>query len=376
MAKKLLYLKDRQATWLELFFDLIFVVALGKVTHFLAHVHHGHLSEGIWFKFILVFIPLWWIWVGHIVYSNRFDADTRPHRLITLFLMSLLILLSVVVGEDINKNYLVFIMIYCIARLFIAGLYFGAAHSYPEKAGFSLKISVFFAIGALISMSSILFKAPIIVLSIFYLGILFDILSPVLFRRFINAIPVDKEHLVERVGLLAIILLGESIISLSNSVTNVTWNIPTIITASLGFSFVCMIWWIYFDSFIFLIKSKFDVNGIAILYSQLLTYMSFAVLANMIRHAILNDLAIDKFRLMAILGMILLYCGKQTAYIINVPEYRYYNIRNTIAVLTIAGLSLLLSTPQYILMGMNVSMMVYIGMNYQAQIKLYGSVQM
>jgi low temperature requirement protein LtrA len=41
MTKKLLYLKDRQATWLELFFDLIFVVALGKATHFLVHVHHG-----------------------------------------------------------------------------------------------------------------------------------------------------------------------------------------------------------------------------------------------------------------------------------------------------------------------------------------------
>ena len=104
--------------------------------------------------------------------------------------------------------------------------------------------------------------------------------------------------------------------------------------------------------------------------------MSFAILANMIGHAIKDDLNIHEFRAMAILGMILLCCGKQTAYIVNVPEYRYYNIRNTIAVLTIAGLSLLLSTAQYILMGMNLSMMVYIGMNYQAQIMLYGSVQM
>ena len=60
----------------------------------------------------------------------------------------------------------------------------------------------------------------------------------------------------------------------------------------------------------------------------------------------------------------------------NVPEYRFYIIRNTIIVLFIAGLSLLLSTPQYILISMSFSMMVYIGMNYQAQIKLYGSVQM
>ncbi len=123
-------------------------------------------------------------------------------------------------------------------------------------------------------------------------------------------------------------------------------------------------------------KSKLDVNGTAILYLQLLTYMSLAILANMIGHAILDDLNINEFRVMAILGMVLLYFGKQTAYIVNVPEYRYYNIRNTIAVLTIAGFSLLLPTPQYILMGMSLSMMVYISMNSQAQIKLYGSVQM
>ncbi len=254
-------------------------------------------------------------------------------------------------------------------------MYFSAARKYPDKAGFASKVGLFFTIGALISMSSALFK-PAVALFVFYNGILFDICSPVLFRRYINAIPADREHLVERVGLLAIILLGESIISMANGISNVTWDMSTIITAGFGFCFVCMLWWIYFDSFIFLIKSKFDVNGIAILYSQLLTYMSLAILANMIGHAVKNDLNINEFRVLAISGMILLYCGKQTAYIVNVPEYRYYNVRNTIAVLTIAGLSLLLSTPQYILMGMCVSLAVYIGMNYQSQIKLYGRVQM
>ncbi len=375
MVKKLLYLNDRQATWLELFFDLIFVVALGKVTHLLVHVHNSHLSEGIWWKFVLLFIPLWWLWVGHTTYSNRFDADTRPHRVITLFLMFLLVLMSVIVNEDIHNNYIIFVVIYVIARLFIAGMYFASAHNYPDTAGFSSKIGIFFTIGALISMSSVFFELPV-ALFVFYTGILFDIFSPILFRRYIKALPVDREHLVERIGLLAIILLGESIISMSNGITNVTWDMPTIITASFGFGFVCMIWWIYFDSFVFLIKSKRDVNGSAILYSQLLTYMSLAILANMIGHAILKDLNMNEFRVMAIMGMIIFYCGKQTAYIVNIPEYRYYNIRNTITVLTIAGLSLLLPTPQYILMGMNLSMMVYIGMNYQAQIILYGSVQM
>ncbi len=378
MVKKLLYLDEtRQATWLELFFDLIFVVALGKVTHLLAHVHHGNLPEGVWWEFILYFIPLWWIWVGHMVFSNRFDSDSRPHRVTTLFLMFLLILLSVVVSNEVLRNYLVFILIYCIARLFIVGMYFFASKKYPEKSGFALRFGIIFTIGSLISVSSVCFSFSLpIVLIIFFSGILFDILSTIIFRNHNKLLPVDRDHLVERVGLLAMILLGESIISMSSGMTNVSWDSLNIITACFGFCFVCMIWWIYFDSFIFLLRSKYDVNGTVILYSQLSTYMSLAVLANTIRHAILNDLNIGEYRIMAIVGMLLFFFGKQAMYIVNVPEYRYHNIRNTVSTLIIAGLSLLMSMPQYILIGLTLSMMVYIGMNYQSQIKLYGKAEM
>ncbi|MCG3219272.1 MAG: hypothetical protein KAR35_09710, partial [Candidatus Heimdallarchaeota archaeon] len=126
----------------------------------------------------------------------------------------------------------------------------------------------------------------------------------------------------------------------------------------------------------YLVNSKYDINGTAILYSQLFTYMSLAILANMIGHAILDELNIGEFRILVIVGVILFYCGKQTAYFVNVPEYRLYIIRNTIAVLLVAGLSLLLPTLQYIVIGVSFSMVVYIIMNLQAQVKLYGSVQM
>jgi low temperature requirement protein LtrA len=376
MVKKLLYLDEtRKATWLELFFDLIFVVALGKVTHLLAHVHHGCLAEGAWWEFFLYFIPLWWIWVGHTVFSNRFDSDKRTHRVTTLFLMFLLILLSVAVSNEIGNNYIIFVVIYCIARLFIAGMYFFATKKYPDKAGFTLKFGIIFIIGAFISMSAVFFEL-FVALFIFYAGIFFDILSTVVLRRQVRLIPIDRDHLVERVGLLALILLGESIISMSSGMTNVTWDTLHIVTACFGFCVVCMIWWIYFDSFVFLIRSKLDVNGTVILYSQLFTYMSLAVLANAIRHAILNDLNLHEYRIMAFVGMLLFFFGKQTMYIVNVPEYRYHNIRNTAATLIITGLSLLLPAPQYILMGLALSMMVYVGMNYQSQIQLYGKVEL
>ncbi|MCG8684735.1 MAG: low temperature requirement protein A [Desulfobacterales bacterium] len=372
-GKKLLYLEPRQATWLELFFDLIFVVALGKLTHFLVHTHHGHLEGHVWFSFILTFIPMWWIWVGHMVYSNRFDSDSRPHRVVTLLLMAIIMLCAITLKEDLAGSYVPFMLAYGTARLIIAVLYFSAAGQYPEKKGFAKSMGLTFTIGALISMSAVFFTFSFAIV-IFYLGILFDIVGRQLIVK--HVIPVDRDHLVERVGLLAIILLGESVISISYGLSDMNWDTLTTATVICGFLFICMIWWMYFDSFPLLIESERDKNGDAILFSQLSTYISFAVLANMIRHAILGDLAISDFRIMVMVGVGTFYFGKQTAYYVNRPEYRGYIILNTLVMFVIAILALFLPKPQYILFGAAFSKLVYIAMNFRAQRKLYGKVHL
>lgn len=372
-GNKLLYLQPRQATWLELFFDLIFVVALGKLTHFLVHAHHGHLPGSVWASFFLTFIPMWWIWVGHMVYANRFDADTRPHRVITLVLMAIIMICAITLKQDFSANYVFFMLAYGVARLFIAGLYFGAARAYPQKSGFARNMGITFTLGALISTGALFFQFKLAVV-VFYLGILFDILGRQLIVK--DFIPVDRDHLVERVGLLAIILLGESVISIAGGLTDMNWDLLTTATVICGFVFICMIWWMYFDSFPLLIESERDKNGDAILFSQLSTYISFAILANMIRHAILNDLSIADFRIMVMVGVGLFYLGKQTAYYINRPEYRGYIILNTLITFVVAAIALCLPTPQYILFGAAFSKLVYIAMNFRAQRKLYGKVHL
>lgn len=52
----------RHATWLELFFDLVFVAAIGIIGHTLAEPHHGHFSLMQLPEMLLQFIPVWWVW--------------------------------------------------------------------------------------------------------------------------------------------------------------------------------------------------------------------------------------------------------------------------------------------------------------------------
>src|SRR6476469_5639931 len=106
-----------RATWLELFFDLIFVVAVGDACEILSETHDGHLAPQQFLQFVLVFLPLWWIWAGHTIYANRFDTDSRPHRLSTLLIMFLLIVISAQIsaGAQDHHDYGLAVACYCAA---------------------------------------------------------------------------------------------------------------------------------------------------------------------------------------------------------------------------------------------------------------------
>src|SRR6516164_600310 len=72
--------ESRRASWLELFFDLIFVAAVAQVGVPLGDDYTVH---GL-VRYALMFLLIWWAWLGHTMYSTRFDTDDVVQRLLTL----------------------------------------------------------------------------------------------------------------------------------------------------------------------------------------------------------------------------------------------------------------------------------------------------
>ena len=200
------------------------MVAIGDVTHILNHTHEGHLAPLQFWQYVLAFIPLWWIWVSHTMYANRFDADDRKHRLATLFIMFLVIIISGLIDQRFLASFDAIIVCYACSKYIIAIMYFVSKHRHKESAQLTTAVGWVSLAGATISLASILFPPPqrYVVL---YLGILFDLVAFVFFLpRRLQGIPVHTEHLIERVGLLTLILLGESVISLSTGLANISWT--------------------------------------------------------------------------------------------------------------------------------------------------------
>jgi low temperature requirement protein LtrA len=72
--------EERHATWLELFFDLVFVICIAEVVHTL----EDDRTLGSFLGMAGLFVPIWWAWLGYTVYADRFDTDDLLHRVLVL----------------------------------------------------------------------------------------------------------------------------------------------------------------------------------------------------------------------------------------------------------------------------------------------------
>jgi len=349
---------NRRATWLELFFDLIFVVAIGDVTHILSHTHDGHLDPLQFWQYVLIFIPLWWIWASHTMYANRFDADDRKHRVATLFIMFLLIIISGLIDQRFLASFDVIIVCYACSKYIVAMMYFVSKYRHEESEAVTTAVGWVIVAGTTISLASILFPAPQRYV-VFYLGILFDLIVFIFFLpRRLQGIPAHTEHLIERVGLLTLIMLGESVISLSTGLANISWSVERLMTAATGFVTISSIWWVYFDSFHLLSKQKL-ATGHSVLYSHFFVFIGLSILASLIRHAILDDIVVSDFRVLSVIGAVCFFIGKQYGYFMERPELRRQLVVNTLIVFVLIGFALLLPRTSYILLGLTAAVICY-----------------
>ena len=275
----------RHATWLELFYDLIFVIVIAKITHVLAKLgssDHGYIY---YFKYLLMFLPVWWAWIGHTLYNNRFDIADNWQKVLTIFQLFAIIMLSFFIGPDFEKYYLGFTFSYVTIRYLLILMYWRSYYLHHHVKEVSKYFMIGFFIGTSISLSSVLFTG-ITKYIILYAGILFDFLIPIIGKKKIQSVAVDSHHLPERLGLMTIILLGESILSITNSLNVISSDWEARIVILLGYVLILGVFWLYF-SFI-----EKDIQGIpmkhgqSLIYGHLPLYLSLGLIANLIYFSI------------------------------------------------------------------------------------------
>lgn len=230
-------------------------------------------------------------------------------------------------------------------------MYFTAVPCRQGSSDFARAMGRTILLGAAVSSTSLLAEGWLRP-TLFLAGIAVEMAAVMVVGRRGKVLPVHREHLVERVGLMSI-LLGESILSMVNGLRDIEWT-----SWSIGAA-----WWIYFDSFNRLGFATRMRHGFSLLYSHILFALGLGLLAAMIHHAIHSDLTPGDYRLLAISGMTFFYLGKLVVYYAVFPVTRPNIWIDTSICLAITTAATFLPRPELTLMGATGGMLVYVWAN-------------
>jgi low temperature requirement protein LtrA len=230
---------EKRVTWAELFFDLVFVVA---VTEMSALVEHDHSWAGL-LRALVVFVPIYWMWVGTAIQTNLQDA-TRPLLRLRIFAVALTgIFMALSLGEAYGDLGLVFAISYWAGRLILGT---GLLRQIVRGRSVPLNpytISMFITGPALVVGALVHGDAREI---IWAAAALIDLSTPSLTRRQLRLLHFDASHLAERFGLFLLIALGESVVAVGTSTPLGELTVSGGFAVAAAFALTCGLWWVYF----------------------------------------------------------------------------------------------------------------------------------
>ncbi|WP_425145381.1 low temperature requirement protein A [Deinococcus sp.] len=236
----------KRVTWLELFYDLVFVVVISRLAH-----HLGlHPDVGGIVSFVLLFVPVWWVWVSGTYYNERFETFDLSFRFFVFLQMLAVAAIAATAEEGTGRTASAFALSYAAARLIVTLMWWRAGRHNPGVrpvtnvyvAGFSVSI-------ALWAISAFLPASPLAT-GLRVLALLIEVAVPFLTlaaqRRVFTG---TARKLPERFGLFVIIVLGENLVGVTNGLADVrAFSFVTLLRFVLGLLVGFGLWWVYFDN--------------------------------------------------------------------------------------------------------------------------------
>jgi low temperature requirement protein LtrA len=226
-------------TPLELFFDLVFVLALTQCTALMArHPTWEGLAQGL-----LVLGMLWWAWVGYAWLTSVVDPEEGAVRLVIVAAMAALLVVSLCVPRAFGDDALVFACAYGVVRGAHIALFVLASRDDPRlrRSVTGLAGGTALGVGILIAAS---FADGGLQLGLWALALALDMGEPYLFGS--EGWKLVPRHFAERHGLIVIIALGESIVAIGVGAEGGV-DAGVVAAAVLGMAVAAALWWLYFD---------------------------------------------------------------------------------------------------------------------------------
>ncbi len=229
---------DERVSSLELFFDLVFVLAITQCTALMAHdTTWGGLGKGL-----LVLGVLWWAWGGYAWLTSVVDPEDTLVRVVIIASMAALLVVALSVPQAFGDTALLFACAYTAVRILHIALFLLSSRNDP-----ALRSSVW-GLAASTAIAAVLLVAASFASSVqeplWLLALLLDAGGPFFFGA--DGWQLVPGHFAERHGLIVLIALGESIVAIGAGSAHVV-DAGVVVAAVIGTLVVAALWWLYFD---------------------------------------------------------------------------------------------------------------------------------
>jgi low temperature requirement protein LtrA len=234
-------------TWTELFYDLIFVVAIYNLGEWFVAAPTAIRTV----EFVGLFGMVWWAWVSLTFLVDRYQSNDALDRLLAILQMLGVAGFSAAVarkGSSLDTIAVAIAASYALTRLGLLGQYARAWWHIPESRALVGGYLRGFGLDTLIWIVSIAVPSPARY-ALWALAMVVALATPWLMRREQARSPLDTSHLPERFGVFTILVLGEPITAVVYALHSGQVDTESVVTAAAAFMVATGLWWIYFDHF-------------------------------------------------------------------------------------------------------------------------------
>jgi low temperature requirement protein LtrA len=343
--------EEQRATWLELFFDLVYVFAITQLSH-------GLLADPTWaglFHTGFLLLVVWWAWINTTWMANWFDPDAVPVRLVLIGGMLASLLMAVSVPHAFTSDGMLFAGAY-VALQVGRNLFNVAVTERDSEFGPSFRRLLAWSVASAplwiaggIAEGDIRVVIWVAALVMDYAAPSFRYWTPGLGSSKFEEWTIEGAHFAERFQLFIIIALGESIVVTGATASDAGADAVTVVALTVCFLGSAALWWLYFDRIAGHAQKRLANAGdeVGQLGRDAYTYLHVPIVAGIVLAAVGDELVIahpghhaepfDSFTIV----------GGPAVYLLGHLLFRYRMVHNTsrpwlvalaaLAALTVAG---------------------------------------
>ena len=241
---------ERKISWLELFYDLVYVAAIAQLTHHLA----DHPSWSVAGYSFLLFLMIFWSWVNGSQYYDLHGNEGIRTRIFTFWQMAAVAAVAITIQNAYDGSHIGFAIAFSVVQFIITYLWWSVGFYDPSHRVFNKFYTINYVISFILLIISI-FTSYSVATILWTLIVVLNLSPPLTGARKIVSVLKERGQvfsasaaIVERFGLFTIIVLAESILGTVTGMAEVKDKQPAAwIAFILGILIAFLLWSLYFD---------------------------------------------------------------------------------------------------------------------------------